>query len=113
MTDETVPIEELQAKVGVLESDRRNRGWLRLLVAAGAIVALTLVGTWVQTQNARSIERERKARVASEQAFCGIIVLLDNAWHTLPPTTPSGRQLAAAVSTARVVNHCPPRQGKP
>lgn len=102
--------EQLEARVAALESDRRHRGYLRLWVIAGVIMALVLVGTWVQTQNSRSIERERRARVASEQAFCGIIVLLDDAWSVAPPTTPSGRQLAAAVSTARIVNHCPVRR---
>lgn len=61
--------------------------------------------------NERSIQRERAARLASERAFCGIIVLLDDQWHQVPPTTVSGRRLASAIAAARTVNHCPPYKG--
>jgi Tfp pilus assembly protein PilN len=102
-------LEALQARVVVLESDRKARGWLTLLTAVGVVLALVLAGSWVQTQNNKSIEREREARLASEQAFCGIIILLDDAWNASPPPSSSGKSLAAAVAHARVVNHCSPR----
>lgn len=60
--------------------------------------------------NSRSIARERAAREASEQAFCAIIVLLDDSWRSTPPTAPSGKALSTAVANARIVNHCPPRR---
>jgi len=67
--------------------------------------------------NQRSIDRERAARIASEQAqqasqraLCDIYVVLDDAYETAKPTSPAGRKLAEAIAAARVVNHCPPRQ---
>lgn len=62
--------------------------------------------------NKRSVERERTARVASEQALCQVYVILDNVYAKTPPTTEAGRDLAAAIANARVVNHCPPRTGE-
>lgn len=67
--------------------------------------------------NDRSIERERAARLASEQAsaasqraLCDIYVALDDAYASAAPTSPAGKRLAAAIAAARVVNHCPPRR---
>jgi hypothetical protein len=111
MTEEFSELDRLRARVLALETERAQRGWLRLWLALGLVVLVALGGTWVKIQNDHSIARERAARRASEQAFCGIIVLLDNAWIAAPPTTDSGRQLASAVSTARIVNGCPPPQG--
>lgn len=58
--------------------------------------------------NQQSIERERAARQASEQALCQVFVVLDDAYSRAAPTTPAGKQLAAAVASVRAVN-CPPR----
>lgn len=84
--------------------------WLVVvLVPIMAAVAVLVVSLRV---NQRSIERERAARVASEQAFCAIIVLIDDSYRQQrpPPGTASAR-LALAISNARVVNHCPPYRG--
>ena len=58
--------------------------------------------------NEQSIAREREARRTTEQALCGIIVLLDDANRTTtdPPSTDYGRKLARAISDAR--STCPP-----
>lgn len=84
--------------------------WLIMVVtvifaAAGSI--LISVGV-----NHRSIERERAARQATERAFCGIIILLDDSYSKTPPATAAGRELARAVSNARAVNHCSPTPGE-
>ena len=64
--------------------------------------------------NDRSIERERQARLtaererqASDRAFCGIVVLLDDSYRRSPPSTPAGRDLARAVNEARYGYRCP------
>lgn len=101
----------LDQRVTVLESDRRGRGVRQLLLFVGIVLVFVTAGIWVQRQNDESVQRERMARQASERAFCGIIILLDDAWKASPPTTDSGRALATAVTNARVVNHCPPRTG--
>jgi hypothetical protein len=111
MTEPTPTIESLQARIVVLESDRRTRGYRLLLLWASVIAALALGVTWVNIQNNHSIARERTARVASQRAFCGIIILLDDSYRHTPPSTQAGRQLASAISTARIVNSCPPPKG--
>ena len=58
--------------------------------------------------NQRSIDREQQARRASEKAFCGIVVLLDESYQRQPPSTPAGKELARAVKSARAGYHCPP-----
>lgn len=83
----------------------RQMIWL----TAANLMILALGATIIYQVNTRSIARERSAREASEQAFCGIIVLLDDSWRSTPPTAPSGKALAAAVAEARAVNHCPSR----
>jgi hypothetical protein len=59
--------------------------------------------------NQQSIARETKARQASEQAFCGILILLDDTYRKTPPSTPAGKGLARAIAVARQQYHCPPR----
>ena len=58
--------------------------------------------------NNRSLQREREAREGSQRAFCAIIILLDDSYRAVPPATPSGKQLAAAIASARVTDGCPP-----
>ena len=85
--------------------------WLVVvLVPIMASVAVLVVSLRV---NQRSIERERTARVASERAFCQILVLIDNSYHQSRPVkgTPS-YDLSRAIANARTVNHCPPYQGE-
>jgi hypothetical protein len=69
--------------------------------------------------NQRSIERERaarlaseQARVASEQALCRVFIVLDDAWVAAAPQTPAGKKLAEAVAYVRATNHCAPRAPK-
>ena len=66
--------------------------------------------------NQQSIEREREARLAlesavraSERALCEVFIVIDDAYARAAPTSPAGRQLAAAVANVRKSNHCPPR----
>lgn len=68
------------------------------------------------TVNQRSIERERaariaseQARIASEQALCRVFIVLDDAYAAAAPTSPAGKKLAAAIADVRVTNHCAPR----
>lgn len=42
----------------------------------------------------------------SEQALCEVIVLSDNAYRLYPPVTPTGQQIAAAMSRLRQKYHC-------
>jgi hypothetical protein len=74
------------------------------LMASVAVLVISL------RINEQSIQREREARRASEQAFCGIVTLLDDSYRRTPPTTPAGRDLAAAVRDARAGYRCPPPQ---
>jgi len=75
-----------------------------------AAIAVLIISLRV---NERSIDRERSARLASQEAFCAIIVLIDDSYHEQrpPPGTASAR-LALAISNARTINHCPPYKGE-
>lgn len=42
----------------------------------------------------------------SEQSLCEVIVLSDDAYRSYPPSTPTGRQVAAAMSRLRAKYHC-------
>ena len=106
---EQAQINALQTRIAVLEADRRARGWLRLLLAVGAILAIIAAGVLVQRQNDLGIARERAAREASEKALCQVIVVLDDTYRKAKPTTPAGIQVAAAIANMRAVNHCAPR----
>lgn len=77
-----------------------------VLVPVMASVGVLVVSLRV---NQRSIERERAARQATEQAFCQIIIVLDDAYARAAPPTAAGKQLAAAIAGARQANHCAPR----
>jgi hypothetical protein len=77
-----------------------------VVVVLAPIIAATAMLIVSLKINAQSIAREREARQASEQAFCGIVVLLDDAWTRTPPTTQSGRELAVAVDRARHDYRC-------
>lgn len=83
--------------------------WYSWVILIAMLITMSGL-VWVSASvNQNSIERERMARETSERAFCGIVVLLDDAWHATPPRTESGKKLAVAVADARKVNHCPPR----
>jgi hypothetical protein len=57
--------------------------------------------------NEQSIARETEARRQSEQAFCGIIIVLDDANRKGSPTTEYGRELARRITAARAAYRCP------
>jgi hypothetical protein len=88
-------------------------GWYSwLIVVLTPILAATGVLIISLKVNERTIEdsiaRERAARQQTEQAFCGIIVLLDDSYSRSAPVTPAGKELAVAVRRARVDYRCPP-----
>lgn len=98
----------------------RMPAWYSWLVVV-LVPVMASVGVLVVslTVNQRSIERERsarlaseQARIASEQALCRVFVILDDAYSKTAPATESGKQLAAAIAYVRVANHCPPRAPK-
>lgn len=76
------------------------------IMASIAVLVISLRINERTTQE--SIQREREARRASEQAFCGIIVLLDDSYRRSPPVTQTGRELAGAIARARSGYGCTP-----
>jgi hypothetical protein len=61
-------------------------------------VAGPSLAIWVSSQNQRR----------SEQAWCQVISVLDDAYRVTPPTTPVGRQVAAGIAGLRQAYRCPP-----
>jgi hypothetical protein len=101
-------------------TERRLPTWYSwivvVLVPVMASMAVLVISLRV---NQRSIDRERsariaseQARIASEQALCRVFVVLDDAYAQAAPTTAAGKKLAAAVAYVRTVNHCAPRTPK-
>lgn len=81
------------------------QGLVVLIVAvslAAASLAISL------RANQRSEERERQARHASEQAWCSIIITMDDRYQQTPPTTAAGRNMAAGIANLRSTLRCPP-----
>ncbi len=105
MEIDTGEIQALRKEIG---KDRRRGAYFYAVLILTAILA---AGTSVLASvavNRRSVERETAARQATERAFCGIIVLLDDTYRrTPPPPGSTSAQLAKAVSVARAVNRCP------
>lgn len=90
-------------------TEHRLPSWYSwVVVVLVPVMASTAVLIVSLRTNQRSIERERAAREQSQVAFCNIVILLDDSYHQTPPKLDSGKKLAKAISTARVVNHCPP-----
>lgn len=87
----------------------RHRGmgvyaWVALLLSSITLPVLSLV---ISLQlNDRAIERERTARLASEQAICAIVVAQSDAYRQHPPTTLTGRTVAAKMAALRSAYHC-------
>ena len=44
----------------------------------------------------------------SERKFCSIVETLDSSYRQQPPTTPSGRNVAANIAELRRSLNCPP-----
>lgn len=73
-----------------------------IMASIGVLIISLRVNEW-------AVAREREARRVSEQALCGIVVLLDDANRkSEPPVTGYGRELAEAIRSAREAYRCPP-----
>lgn len=71
---------------------------LPVMVSMGVLVVSLRV-------NARSVERERAARVASQQTFCQVFILLNDFYRSAAPPTAAGRQIAQAIAVT-VARNC-------
>lgn len=79
---------------------------LVVLIAAFSLAAAALALSL--QANRRSEAREQQARRASEQAWCSIIVTMDDRYRQTPPTTAAGRNMAAGIANLRTTLRCPP-----
>lgn len=57
--------------------------------------------------NQHAIEAERSSQVASDQAMCQLVSILDDAYKGTPPSTETGRRVAEAMHSLRVASRCP------
>lgn len=75
------------------------------------IVAVTMAGAALLISlraNDVSERRERAARLASEMAWCDVIVTVDESFRAAPPVQESGKKLARGMADLRARN-CPPQ----
>jgi len=77
-------LQALRSRIEELESERRSRGWLRLLGAASAVLLLVLAGWWTTHVNE-----------VTERKFCAFVAI--NLAPGAPPTTTRGVQIQAAL----------------
>jgi hypothetical protein len=90
--------EETQRHRAEVAEGRARRGWYWWLV----MVLTAVVGPGL----AIGVSSANQHR--SEQAWCGIISTLDDAYRATPPTSPVGIRVAAAMARLRKDYHCPP-----
>lgn len=55
----------------------------------------------------RAVHAESNSRRQSELAFCQLLSVLDTAYKTAPPTSPTGQQIALSVTNLMAANRCP------
>lgn len=89
-------------------SDHGHPSWYSWLVVIGACFTSLLISVTISISTTRHmVEREEQARLQGEQALCGVIYVLDDAYRQVPPTTPAGKQVAKAIADERA-RRCPP-----
>lgn len=71
---------------------------LPVMVSMGVLVVSLRV-------NERSVERERAARIVSQQTFCQVFILLNDFYQKAAPPTVAGRQIAKAIAVT-VARNC-------
>lgn len=90
-------------------SEHGHPSWWSWLVVIGACFSSMVISIVVSAvMNQRGIERERMARFQSEQQWCSVIVVMDDAWRSKPPATATGKEMAKGIRELRVGHRCPP-----
>jgi hypothetical protein len=81
--------------------------WYSWAVVIGTSITSSVLVLIVSLNvNQRALERERQQRLAGQQAWCGVIVTMDNAWRSAPPPTATGRQMAKGIAALRRQYRC-------
>lgn len=73
--------------------------WYSLIVLVAAMLLTAGTAIWYADRTAQESERQ----------WCSVVTTLDTAYRESPPTSPLGRQLAAAFADLRREFGCPPR----
>lgn len=80
------------------------------LLSAGLAVVLCLSVSARNAQRGVAQREQIKATAESQrQAFCALVISLDDNAHADPPTTELGRSNAKTYASLRVAQGCPPR----
>ena len=77
----------------------RVRGWYALSAVYVSMLALA-VGSVIYSNRVAS---------SSTRKFCSVVVTLDDAYRSLPPTSPIGKKLALDMHQLRNQLHCTER----
>jgi hypothetical protein len=80
-----------------------NRTVLRVAATAvfAAVVAMILSITYADKVGRDAVKRADENTRQSQQAWCAVIVTVDNAYVANPPTTETGKQIAAGMHSLR------------
>jgi hypothetical protein len=78
--------------------------WLALLLSTVGLSLLAVAVSVVSAQ--RAVHQERTARLAGEQALCAVLITMDDAYQSAPPSTPTGRSVAEGIAGLRSAYDC-------
>lgn len=112
MVDEQPEETPAEADAADVRADTGRRRYL-WVVLTFTIVAAQASGIYVSRRNLDASEQKlRDAQHQSEQAWCGVITVIDDGYRNpvpgAPPLTPRGRKIAEGIAEIRLKYRCPP-----
>ncbi len=79
--------------------------WRTLVVAVACMVILAVAGV---LYTGHAIREQDRAEREQDRRWCALLVTLDDQYRAPPPTTETGRRVAAAIAFLRESFGCPP-----
>lgn len=82
-------------------------GWYRWFALVVTCLGFSIGSMLVAIHSGQvAADRERAARRQTEKAMCLIVVTLDGAYRANPPSTETGRKVAAGMAALRTAYRC-------
>jgi hypothetical protein len=87
----------------VAERGLSRARWYALVAV---LVTMLLIGAANVVYTNAAVARQEQQRRDNDRRWCALLLPLDEAYRATPPTTQTGRDVAAAIHTQRVSFHC-------
>jgi hypothetical protein len=93
-----------------VSADRQRPSWYSTaaILASSLVMSLASMGIALHV-NAESDRKAEVARVESERKWCSIVITLNDSYREQPPTTATGKNVAAGIAELAKSLDCPPR----